>query len=99
MARRFTEFRYHRDPETGLPHIYDHGITESEVEQVLHGHGDDVPADSGARMKIGQTGAGRYLQVIYSPDDDGIGVFVITAFELKGKSKKAFRRRQRRKRQ
>ena len=92
------DIRYHRDPETGLPHIYDHGIREQEVEAVLRGVGDDVPADRGSRMKLGQTAEGRYLQVIYSPDEDGIGVFVITAFELKGKSKKAFRRRQRRKR-
>jgi hypothetical protein len=91
------DIRYHRDPETGLPHIYDHGIREEEVEAVLRGVGDDVPADRGSRMKLGQTAEGRYLQVIYSPDEDGIGVFVITAFELKGKSKKAFRRRQRRK--
>lgn len=91
------DVRYNKDPETGLPHIYDHGIREDEVEAVLRGAGDDAPADRGSRMKIGQTSAGRYLQVIYSPDEDGIGVFVITAFELKGKSKKAFRRRQRRK--
>jgi hypothetical protein len=31
------------------------------------------------------------------PDEDQIGVFVITAYELKGKAKQAFRRRQRRK--
>jgi hypothetical protein len=28
------DFRYHDDPETGLPHIYGHGITEREVEEV-----------------------------------------------------------------
>jgi hypothetical protein len=91
------KFRYHRDPETGLPHIYGHGITEAEVEQVMRGRGDDHPADRNSRMKLGQTAAGRYLQVVYAPDEDGIGNFVITAYDLKGKSKKAFRRRQRRK--
>lgn len=92
------DIRYLVDPETELPHIYGHGITEDEVEQVLRGLGDDVPARRDSRMKVGQTAAGRYLQVIYAPDDDGVGVFVITAFPLEGKSKKAFRRRQRRKR-
>ena len=92
------DVRYHKDPDTGLPHIYNHGIREDEVEEVLRGSGDDYPAERDSRMKLGQTAAGRYLQVIYSPDEDGIGVFVISAFELKGKSKKAFRRRQRRKR-
>jgi hypothetical protein len=71
------EIRFHVDPDTGLPHIYGHGITEDEVEQVLRGLGDDVPARRDSRMKIGQTAAGRYLQVIYVPDDDGVGVFVI----------------------
>lgn len=48
-------------------------------------------------MKLGQTAAGLYLQVIYVPDADPASVFVITAYELRGKAKKAFRRRQRRK--
>ena len=48
-------------------------------------------------MKLGQTGAGRYPQVVYVPDEDREGVFVITAYELQGKAKKAFRRRRRRK--
>ncbi len=26
------EIRYYRDPETGLPHIHDHGVTEAEAE-------------------------------------------------------------------
>ena len=30
-------------------------------------------------MKLGQTLAGRYLQVIYVPDDDPRSVFVVTA--------------------
>ena len=47
-------------------------------------------------MKVGQTSAGRYLQVIYVPDEDPESVFVITAYELRGKAKTAFRRRQRR---
>ena len=48
-------------------------------------------------MKLGRTSAGRYLQVIYVPDEDAEGLFVITAYEMHGKAKKAFRRRQRRK--
>lgn len=50
-----------------------------------------------ARRKIGQTYVGRLLQVFYVPDEDSDSVFVITAFEPKGKALKAFRRRQRRK--
>jgi hypothetical protein len=91
------EFRYYIDPETGEPHIYDHRVTEVEVEQVMRGSGEDFPAKRGARMKLGQTAAGRYLQIIYVPDEGGDSVFVITAYELRGKAKTAFRRRQRRK--
>jgi hypothetical protein len=91
------EIRFHRDPDTGEPHIYGHGIREDEVRQVLMGRGEDLPAARDARMRLGQTVAGRYLQVIYVPDEDPRSVFVITAYEMRGKSKTAFRRRQRRK--
>ena len=64
------DFRYHLDPETGLPHIYGHGVTEEEVEQVLRASGGDVPGRRGSRMKLGRTAAGRHLQVIYSPDEE-----------------------------
>jgi hypothetical protein len=91
------EIRYYLDPDSGEPHIYEHGVSELEVEQVLRGKGEDLAARGASRMKLGQTAAGRYLQVIYVPDEDGLGIFVITAYELKAKAKKAFRRRQRRK--
>jgi hypothetical protein len=29
------ELRFWTDPETGLPHIFNHGVTEEEVRQVL----------------------------------------------------------------
>ena len=89
--------RYHRDPETNLPHIYNHGVNEQEAEEVLRGPGEDIPGTRGARMKIGQTAGGRYLRVIYVPDQTPDSVFVITAYELRGKAIQAFRRRQRRK--
>ena len=91
------EIRFYNDPATGAPHIYEHGVDEDEVSEVLLGPGEDLPAKRNSRMKIGQTGAGRYLQVIYVPDQDPESVFVITAYELQGKGKTAYRRRQRRK--
>ena len=90
------DIRFYLDPETGLPHIHGHGITEEEVEQVVRASGGDVRGSRGSRMKLGRTSAGRYLQVIYSPDEVPGGVFVITAYELTGKAKKAYRRRRRR---
>ncbi len=91
------EIRFHEDPDTGLPHIYQHGVTEEEVEQVLRSRGEDLKGTGDSRMKLGQTAVGRDLQVIYVPDEDPQSVFVITAYELRGKAKTAFRRRQRRK--
>jgi hypothetical protein len=91
------DFRYYPDPDTNLPHIYGHGVSEREVEEVMRGPGEDLPAARNSRMKLGQTAAGRYLQVIYVPDEEPDSVFVITAYDLNEKAKKAFRRRQRRK--
>jgi hypothetical protein len=90
------DIRYYRDPETGLPHIYEHGITEAEVEWILAHSTEDEPSSGGSRQALGQTADGRYLRVIYVPDEEGDGVFVVTAYPLAGKQLKAFRRRQRR---
>jgi hypothetical protein len=92
------DVRYYLDPDSGQPHIYGHGVNEQEVEEILRGPGEDLRAARDSRRKIGQTVAGRILQVIYVPDEDPENVFVITAYEPRGKAKKAFRRRQRRKR-
>jgi hypothetical protein len=92
------ELRFWLDPETDLPHIYDHGVTEEEVRQVLARTGEEFPGRDESRIRLGQTVAGRYLQVVYVPDAVGDGAFVVTAFDLTPKARQAFRRRQRRKR-
>ena len=84
------------DPETDEPHIYRHDITESEAQEVLISPNEDRPGRTGSRVAIGQTHAGRYLRVIYVVDDEPESVFVITAYELKGKPLLAFKRRRRR---
>ena len=88
--------RYYIDPETGLPHIYNHDVSEEEVEEVLTKPGEDRRGYEGARVAIGQTRAGRYLRVIYVPDPEPGSVFVITAYSLRGKALSAYRRRKRR---
>jgi len=92
------DIRFHIDPETGQPHIFQHGVTEEEVREVLRSPGEDRPGEEDSRVAIGQTGAGRYLKVIYARDAVGDSVFVITAYDLTGKPLKAYRRRRRRKR-
>lgn len=89
------EIRYYLDPETGLPHIYDHGVTEADIEDVMRGSGENLPAKDQSRMKLGKTRAGRLLKVIFVPDEEPDSIFVITAFELQGKAKAAYRRRRR----
>jgi uncharacterized protein DUF4258 len=92
------DLRFWNDPETGLPHIYEHGVTEEEVRQVLARGGDEVRGSDHSRIRIGQTEAGRYLQVVYVPDPGGDSAFVVTAYDLKPNAKRAYRRRQRRRR-
>ena len=79
------KIRFNIDPETGMPHIHRHGVREGEAEDVLSNPGEDRPGKEGWRIPIGQTFGGRYLRVIYVPDLDPNGVFVTTAYELKGK--------------
>jgi hypothetical protein len=88
--------RFFRDPDTGLPHLRRHGVTEDEAEDVLRSPGEDRPGHDGARVAIGQTQGGRYLRVIYVADVEPGSVFVITAYELTGKPLLAYRRRRRR---
>ena len=89
--------RFFIDPETGLPHIFRHKVTEEEVEEVLASPGEDRPGREGSRIALGPTNEGKYLRVIYVPDWEASEIFIITAYELKGKPLLAYRRRKKRK--
>ena len=88
--------RFYVDRETGYPHIFSHGVEESEVEDVLASPSEDRPGREGVRIAIGRALGGRYLRVIYVPDREPDQAFVITAYELRGKPLTAFRRRMKR---
>ena len=90
--------RYYIDPDTNEPHLYKHDVAESEVEEVLESPGEDRSGRDGSRVAIGQTLSGRYLKVIYVPDEEPECIFVVTAFDLDGKPLLAYRRRNRRRR-
>ena len=90
--------RFYIDLETGLPHIYKHGVEEEEVEEVLENPGEDRPGRDGSRVVLGQTIAGRFLRVIYVRDPQPDSVFVVSAYDLRGKPLLAYRRRLRKKR-
>jgi hypothetical protein len=87
--------RFYIDPETGAPHIYNHNVRESEVEEVLVNPGEDRPGRDGSRVAIGPTLGGRLLRVIYVPDPEPNSAFVKTAYDLRGKPAFAYRRRRR----
>jgi hypothetical protein len=89
--------RFYIDPETNQPHIHGHGVTEQEVQDALARPGEDRSGHEGSRVAIGQTRGGRVLRVIYVPDPIPGSVFVITAYELRGKPLAAYRRRRRKK--
>ena len=89
--------RYYIDPETGMPHIYNHDISEIEVEDDLSKPGEDRRGKAGSRVALGQTKNGRYLKIIYVPDPDPKNIFVITGFEITGKPLTAYKRRKRKK--
>lgn len=89
--------RYYIDPQTDLPHIYGHDVSELEVEEVLERPAEDYLGNEGSRVAIGSTSTGRTLRVIYVPGPEPNSVFVITAYDLRGKPLLAHRRRKRRK--
>ena len=89
------KIRYYTDPVTGQPHIYNHGVTEGEAEEILTNPGEDRPGAEGSRIALGKTSGGRYLRVIYVHDDEPGSIFLITAYNLTGKPLKAFLRRRR----
>jgi len=88
--------RYYLDPDTDQPHFFEHNVSVQEVLDVLRKPLEEIKGRRNSVIAIGQTRGGRYLRVIYSPDDDGIGIFVVTAYDLPDKQLRALRRRLRR---
>jgi hypothetical protein len=70
-----TSVRFYIDPETGLPHIYNHNVVESEAEEILAHPSEDRLGEESSRVAVGQTEDGRYLRVIYVPDPEPSSVF------------------------
>jgi len=90
--------RYFIDPETGEPHIWNHAVSEDEVDAILRAPGEDRRGSDDSRAAIGRTPSGRYIRVIYVRDPAPESCFVVTAYELRGKPLMAYIRRKRKKR-
>ena len=91
------EIRYYIDA-SGDPHIYDHNVTEQEVEEVLYNPLEETAGGRSSVIALGRTRSGRHLKVVYSPDEVGDGIFVITAFDLPPRQLRTLYRRLRRRR-
>ena len=87
------DIRYYIDPDTGGPHVYAHGVTEAEVEDIVRDPLERRRGSGDSKVLLGKTRGGRFLRVIASFDEDGAGVFVVTAYDLEGKPLKALKRR------
>lgn len=86
---------YYIDPQTDLPHIYRHDVSELEVAEVLQRPAENRLGNEGSRVAIGGASTERTLRVIYAPGSEPNSVFVITAYDLRGKPLLAHRRRRR----
>jgi uncharacterized DUF497 family protein len=87
------EVKFFIDPETEQAHIHNHGVREKKVREILARPGLVLKGPNLSRFALGQTAAGRYLKVVYAPRKEAKGIFVITAYELRGKELNAYRRR------
>jgi hypothetical protein len=89
--------RFHTDL-SGDPHIYGHNVRESEVLEALERPLETIEGRDDSLVSIGLTRSGRMLKVIYADARDGDGIFVITAYDIPEKQRRALKRRQKRRR-
>ena len=89
--------RYHINPSTQLPHIYDHNVSEAEVEDILHNPLETKRGRNDSFIATGMTAGGRCLSVVYVRDPQPNSVFVITAYDVTPRGIRALRRRKKRK--
>jgi len=95
------EVRFYIDPQTGQPHIYEHGVCEDEIEEVMRNRpitqlGRRSPKGELSSIAFGQTGAGRFLKVLYARTYDSLGIHIITSYDLRAKELLVHGRRLRR---
>lgn len=89
--------RFHTSPD-GEPHIHAHGVAEDEVLEALARPLEQISGRDDSTIVIGRTVGGRVLKIIFADTHDAEGIFVITAFDLPDKQRRALRRRLKRRR-
>lgn len=89
--------RFHTDL-SGEPHIHGHNVRESEVIEALDRPLETIQGHADSFVAIGLTRSGRMLKIVYANARDGDGIFVIAAYDLPDKQRRALKRRQKRRR-
>ena len=86
-------YEFYLDAESGQPHLYRHGVDESEVIEVFEDAGLRWHNAEGKWVLIGKTRSGRFLQVVYLVlEENPPATFVITAYTPKRELISAYRR-------
>lgn len=67
------EIRYYRDPETGLLHIHEHGVTEAEAELILAHPARTKPVLAAPGRRSGRRQMGDTCASFTSPMKKGTG--------------------------
>lgn len=90
--------RFYVNPETGQPHIYDHGVQEDEVADILDEPQRLSRGSNRSKIAVGQTRAGRWLMVVFIEDPSPNSYFVISAYTPPANVVRAVRRHGKKKR-
>jgi hypothetical protein len=72
------------DADGNVEHIAEHGVTQAEVDEVLHSAlaNTTTSKSSGHRITFGYTSEGRYLAVVWEHVlDDPLTAYPITAYD------------------
>jgi hypothetical protein len=90
------DIRFLIDLDNGEPHCARHNVTPLEAIEVLRRPGRRLAGDDGSSIAEGQTAAGRYLRVVYRVNEIDGSIFVITAYDMSERVKRAYRKRKHR---
>jgi uncharacterized DUF497 family protein len=70
------------DPNGNVQHVFEHGLTKEEVEEVLENpSGVEFSRSSGEPIAFGETSTGRLIAVVYD-EIDADTARPVTAYEL-----------------
>lgn len=70
------------DPEGNVQHVAEHGLSQDEVEEVLHRSTKRLTSRSSGRpMVYGYTSTGKLIAVVYEEIEEDV-LYPVTAYEI-----------------